>query len=111
MPGLVCVEFVVEKMMPCRDFSGYCGLATSHHSASVTYWSVIIVQNVVLPFCVLAVWCSKLRRKKFYLRSILISLVHQEKDGIVPKIGSHLLSSTYVLNNLNYNAFGVTYNG
>ena len=30
------------------------------------------------------------------------------KDGIVPKIGSHLLSSMYVLNNLNYNVFGAT---
>jgi len=108
MPGLVCVEFVKEKMIPCQDFSGYCGLAISHHSGSVTYWAVIIVQNVVLPFRVPGVWCSNLRLKNFYLRFNLISIVHQEKDGIVPNTGSHLLSSTYVLNNLNYNDFGVT---
>ena len=68
MPGLVCVESGVEKMIPCQDFPGYCGLATRHHSVSVTYWSVIIVQNVVLPFRALAVWCSNLRLKNFCLR-------------------------------------------
>jgi hypothetical protein len=81
MPELVCVEFWVEKMITCQDLSGYCGLVTSHYSASVTYWSVIIVHNVVLPFRVLAALCSNLRLKNFCLRFILISSVRQEKTG------------------------------